>query len=139
MEKNSDKKTIALIDDDESIREVYKTALAEDGLSVFEASNGKDGLLLIKKHKPDAVVCDVVMPDGDGFFVLEKAKKDPLLKDIPILILTQLDNNDDRSEAMSLGADDYMIKFDITPSQVVKKVRTMITSAINKKKVIAHI
>jgi len=98
---------VLVIDDDKVTREMLKKYLSNLGYSVAIASNGKDGLRLAKKLRPDAILLDVKMPQMDGWNVLSNLKNDPLLSDIPV-IMTSIEKQHDKGYAM--GATDYMVK-----------------------------
>ena len=70
-------KKVVLIEDDEMISSMYQTKLTQDGFEVFVGLNGADGLVTVKKNKPDIVLLDIIMPQLDGFTVLQEIKKDP--------------------------------------------------------------
>ncbi len=98
---------VLVIDDDKVTREMLKKYLSNLGYSVAIASNGKDGLRLAKKLRPDAILLDVKMPQMDGWNVLSNLKNDPVLSDIPV-IMTSMEKQHDKGYAM--GATDYMVK-----------------------------
>lgn len=99
--------TVLVIDDDPRVREILGRFLAKEGFGVATASTGKEGLLLAKKLRPMAVTLDVLMPKVDGWEVLAALKADPELADIPVIMLTILD---DKSKGYALGASDYLTK-----------------------------
>jgi len=98
---------VLLIDDDESVHPVVERLLEKEGLEMVSAFNGRDGLELARKIHPLLMILDVIMPGMDGWAVLSKVKEDPVLRDIPIAMLTMVD---DRELAFSLGVSDYMVK-----------------------------
>ncbi len=98
---------VLVIDDDKVTREMLKKYLSHLGYSVAIASNGKEGLRLAKKLRPDAILLDVKMPKMDGWKVLSSLKENLLLSDIPV-IMTSIENQNDKGFAM--GATDYMVK-----------------------------
>lgn len=121
-----DKKTIVLIDDDKWLIDLYGEKLRLEDYNVFTAHNGKDGYEMVLKEKPDLVLSDVVMAGGDGFYVLEKMRSNIETKSIPVISLTNLSNEQDKKALDELGTNDYLVKADYTPSQVVEKIRKMI-------------
>ena len=106
-EKRSTVSTILVIDDDPNVRNLASRYLHKEGFDVETASNGKEGLELAKKIKPQVITLDVMMPVMDGWSTLKQIKSDPELKDIPVAMLTQLD---ERGLGFILGADDYLFK-----------------------------
>lgn len=116
-------KTVLIVDDDPFILDMYVLKFREEGFHVEVASDGKKAFEQIKAVHPDVVLLDIVMPLMDGFEVLNKAKQDDALKNIPIILLTNLGQKEDTERGASLGASDYIIKAHFTPSEVVKKVK----------------
>lgn len=128
-----DKKTIILIDDEKSITDMYGEKIRQEGFNIFCANNGTDGARLISLYKPDLILLDIVMPQGDGFYVLNEIKKDNETKNIPVIVLTNLGNEKDKQEAFTLGAVEYMIKANNTPSKIIQKIKETIALNTNSK------
>ncbi|HVE49242.1 MAG TPA: response regulator [Casimicrobiaceae bacterium] len=103
----TDKRTVLVIDDDASTREIISRFLSKDGFRTVLASNGESGLKLAKELHPTAITLDVMMPGVDGWTVLAQLKADPELADIPVIVVSILDEKD---MGYSLGAADYMAK-----------------------------
>ena len=99
--------TILVVDDDQTVREVMERYLTREGFSVVTASGGRDGLRLAREMQPAAMTLDVMMPDLDGWTVLAAIKGDPTLADIPVILVTIVD---EKKWGYSLGATDYMVK-----------------------------
>jgi signal transduction histidine kinase/DNA-binding response OmpR family regulator len=99
--------TILVIDDEEAVRELMQRFLGREGFSVATASGGAEGLRLAREIMPDAITLDVMMPGLDGWAVLAALKADAALADIPVIMLTMLD---DRNMGYALGASDYLTK-----------------------------
>lgn len=106
----ADKYKIVLVEDDQILSKIMKEELTEAGFELIQAFDGQQGLEAIKSHKPALVLLDIMMPKMDGFQALEIMKKDPEIKDIPVLILTVLDEEENTAKGMALGAAGYMIK-----------------------------
>lgn len=115
---------ILMIDDDPFIADMYVLKFRDEQFEIETAHNGKDGLKKIEEFKPDIILLDVVMPDMDGFQVLEEIKK----KGVPhkIILLTNLGQKEDVERGLALGASDYVVKAHFTPSEVVEKVRKLL-------------
>lgn len=120
------KHTIILIDDDKWITDLYGKKLQEEGFNIFSANSGKEGVKLIDLYKPDLVLLDMVMPGGDGLYVLSQIKKKEETKNIPVIMLTNLSNNEDKKAAEDLGADYYLVKINNTPTQVADKIKEIL-------------
>jgi len=103
-------KTILLIDDNDSIRENLAEIMELASYNVLTAANGELGVTIAKEHKPDLVVCDIMMPVLDGYGVLQKLRNDPRLQHIPIIFLTAMSEPVEKRTGMELGAYDYIVK-----------------------------
>jgi CheY-like chemotaxis protein len=100
-------RTILIVDDDEGVRRSLAFDLAPYGLRVLEAADGREGLELARREKPDAILLDVLMPKLDGWQTLRALKDLPETRTIPVVILSAVD---DRPFGISLGAFDYLVK-----------------------------
>ena len=129
MEK---KFTVLVVDDEEDILEFLSYNLKKEGFNLILANNGNKGLELVKKHKPDLVILDVMMPGMDGIEVCEQIREIEDLDDVLILFLTA--RSDDYSElaGFSAGADDYITK-PIKPKLLISRVKAILRRKIDKK------
>lgn len=116
-------KTILLVDDDLTLREMYEERLKTEGFTIVQASNGEEALSKAKEIKPSIILLDVMMPKINGFDVLKDLKTDPELKHIPVIILTALIQDVDRVQGNKLGAADYIVKSETMPGEVITKIR----------------
>lgn len=103
-------KTILVIEDTLAMRENIAEILQLAPYEVVQAANGKQGIELARQTRPDLILCDIMMPDLDGFGVLHILGKDPLLADVPFIFLTAKAESADFRFGMNLGADDYLTK-----------------------------
>ena len=103
-------KTILLVEDNEELRENTVDILAIAGYNVITADNGKTGMEMILQHKPDLVICDIMMPVLDGFGVLRLMQQQEEVKDTPFIFLTAKTERADFRKGMGMGADDYITK-----------------------------
>lgn len=117
---------VIIIEDDEMLNHMYGEKFKMAGYEVFSAYNGQDGLDLVEKEKPGLIILDIIMPKMDGFAVLKKLRKDEATKNIPVLLLTNLGQEDDVKKGRELGAQDYFIKANHTPSEILEKVKGML-------------
>ena len=99
--------TVLVIDDDPSVRDLMSRFLSKSGFRVVVASSGEEGLRVAKQEKPLVITLDVVMPEFDGWSVLKKLKSDPALAEIPVIIVTIVDNE---PMGLDLGAASYLVK-----------------------------
>ncbi len=100
-------RTVLVIDDDPAVRELMRRFLGKEGFAVVEAGTGDDGFALAREVRPCVITLDVMMPGSDGWAVLARLKADPATADIPVVMLTIVD---DRGRGYSLGAADYLTK-----------------------------
>jgi len=117
-------KKILVVEDDLFISDVYKETLEAEGFEITTAKNGEEGLNKLQTTKFDLVLLDVMMPKLNGIGLLKGAKEQKLLeKNGPIVLLTNLAHDPIINEALSLGAKAFLIKTDLTPPQLVEKVK----------------
>jgi CheY-like chemotaxis protein len=119
-------KKVYIVDDDEFIRDMYSKKFGMEGFEVACAINGEEGLKLIRKQKPDIVILDIQMPVKNGLEVLAEMKNDKLISAIPVVILS---NNNDENTYARVGAIDtpyYVIKSLSTPQKIVDIVREVL-------------
>ncbi len=121
--QGKNKVKIALIEDDKFLLGAMNDKLLREGFSVFTAVNGEGAMELIKKEKPDLVLLDLIMPVKSGFEVLEDLKNDNELKNIPVIILSNLGQESDIEKGKELGAVDYLIKADFKMKEVIEKIK----------------
>ena len=123
MTKQNKNTTILLIEDDDFLASMYETKLELEGYKVLVAYDGDKGLAMIKKHLPDLILLDIVLPKLDGFGVLKEIKKSKELQSIPVILLTNLSQKEDIKKGLDLKADDYLIKAHYMPSEVISKIK----------------
>jgi YesN/AraC family two-component response regulator len=129
MHKSS--KTILVIEDDAPTRHLFLEILEAEGFDTIGAENGLVGIEQAQKYLPDLVLCDITMPDMDGYGVLNTLRQDPLTAIIPFIFLTGSDTKASVRKGMELGADDYLTK----PSTVGELLRA-IAIRLEKKQAI---
>ncbi len=103
-------KTILVIEDNKDLRESIVMFLEESGFVMLEASNGKNGILVAEKHQPDLIICDIAMPEINGFDVIKALQRKEKYFFTPFIFLTAKTEREDMREGMELGADDYITK-----------------------------
>lgn len=118
---------ILLVEDDIFLANIYKTKFAMEGFEVIHADNGESAIVEANRKKPDIILLDILLPKKDGFAVLTELKKENSeVKDIPVILLTNLGQKDDVEKGLEMGAEDYLIKAHFKPSEVVEKVRKIL-------------
>ncbi|MBK8568158.1 MAG: response regulator [Saprospiraceae bacterium] len=121
-------KKILLIEDTPEILENFTEYLEMHGYEVHAADNGKDGVAFAAEISPDLIICDALMADMDGFEVLRLIKKSAKTAGIPFVFSTSMSENLEKSEALALGADDYLVKpFDLSKLLEVAEKWTVLT------------
>src|SRR3954452_24819267 len=102
--------TVLVVDDDPLNRRLLEHSLVADGHAVLTADNGIEALEQLRLHRPDIVLLDVLMPELDGFGVLEQVKADAELRDVPVIMISALEDVDSVIRCIELGAEDYLPK-----------------------------
>ncbi len=101
---------IYIVEDDQNIREIESFALKNSGYQIRDFSNAKDFYHAVKEKKPDGVLLDIMLPDEDGIEILQKLRKHPETKRLPIILVTAKSTELDRVKGLDSGADDYIVK-----------------------------
>ncbi len=119
---------IIIVEDDEMLQGMYGQKFQMEGYQVFSAFNGADGMKMIEAEKPDIILLDVIMPKMDGFVALKKIRKhsDSVIANTPVILLTNLGQEEDVRKGRELGANDYFIKANHTPQDVLDKVKALL-------------
>lgn len=115
---------VLIIEDDKFLSKIYATKLKKEGIEAEFALNGEEGMKMMKENKPELILLDLIMPKMDGFAVLEEVKKDAKLKKIPILVLSNLGQEEDIQKAKKLGVKDFIVKSDASIQEVVAKIKS---------------
>jgi DNA-binding response OmpR family regulator len=116
---------ILLIEDDKFLSDMYVTKFSQLGYAIETAYDGEEGLKKAYKIKPGLILLDIKLPLKNGFQVLEELKENIETKNIPVILLTNLGQQEDVEKGKKLGAVDYMIKAQFTPQEVVEKVKKL--------------
>jgi len=124
---------IAIIEDDPVISQMYRMKFEAEGFDVQMAVNGKLGVALVEKMRPDAILLDLRMPEMSGTEALTEIRKQPWGKDIPVLVLTNVGEEEAPSVLKTLDVYDYIVKADLTPKQVVLRVKEALHIPIDDK------
>ncbi len=119
-------KKIVVIEDETVLQKAMSIELLGAGYTVMTAGDGEAGLELVKKVMPDLLLLDLIIPKLGGFEVLKALKADETTKNIPVVILSNLGQDEDKKKGMDLGAVDYYIKSSTDLSEITKKVEGLI-------------
>lgn len=120
---------IAIIEDDSVISQMYRMKFEADGFDVQLANNGKRGVALVENFLPDMILLDLQMPEMNGVDALEIIRKNDWGKNIPVIILTNLGEEESPKELRSLGIHSYIVKANLTPRQVEQRVKEALNIA----------
>ncbi len=122
------KTSILLIEDDSFISGMYQTKLSNLGFQMEVIEDGAAAAERLKQDPiPDLVLLDIVLPNMDGFEILESIRKNDRTKDLPVILLTNLGQKPDVERGIELGANDYIIKAHYTPTEVVEKITEVLS------------
>ncbi len=119
------KKTILVVDDEKDLLDLIEYNLRKEGFDVLKAENGEDGIQMAKEHNPDLVLLDIMMPKMDGIEVCDLMKKDPKLKQIPIIFLTARGDEKTEVEGLNKGGDDYITK-PISTTKLISRIKAVL-------------
>jgi len=116
-------KKILFVEDESALQKALGDILKQAGYKIISALDGETGLKLAKRKKPDLILLDLILPKMHGFEVLKKLKEDPETKEIPVIILTNLETMEDIDKAIELGANTYLVKTQYEIKEVLEKVK----------------
>ena len=116
-------KKILFVEDESALQKTFGDILKQEGYEMLSALDGETGLTMAKTENPDLILLDLVLPKKHGFEVLQALKEDASTKDIPIIVLTNLEGTGDVEKALELGATTYLIKASYTLEEVVAKIK----------------
>lgn len=114
---------IAIIEDDATINQMYRMKFEADGFDVQLASDGERGVALVESFRPDLILLDMQMPVKNGYEALKEIRAQEWGKNIPVIILTNMGEEESPKELRELNIESYIVKADLTPSQVVERVK----------------
>lgn len=117
---------ILIVEDDPLISRMYQTVFKFEGFDVDMARNGEEGIERLKKDKPSLVLLDIMMPKMSGIDVLREVKDDPMTKNIPVVVLTNLSGMKDAETALSMGAVKFIVKSKNKPKQIVAQIKEVL-------------
>lgn len=116
-------KRILFIEDESALQKTFGEILKQEGYEITSALDGESGLRLAKDKKPDLILLDLILPKLHGFEVLKKLKEDPKTKEIPIVVLTNLERMGDVEKALELGATTYLVKENYSLEEIIEKIK----------------
>lgn len=119
-------KSILLVDDDLTLREMYSERLKAEGFVVEMAMDGEEALSKATEMHPNIILLDIMMPKINGLDVLKKLREQEETKAIPVIVLTALIQDREKMESITRGADDYVVKSETMPGEVIQKVKDLL-------------
>lgn len=114
---------VLLIEDDKFLRSILEKKLKDAKFEVTTAVDGKEAIDKIVAERPDLILLDIILPHQSGFLILEEIKKDPEFSKIPVMIISNLGQDEDVRKGLSLGAVEYFVKAKISLEDLVNKVK----------------
>ena len=119
-------KKILIVEDEQMLSEMYQDVFSREGFEVVPAFTGQEAREVAKTEKPDFILLDILLPGDDGVAFLKKKKEDPDIASIPVIAFSNFDDPEIRKQAFQLGVQDYLIKTNYTPQELIKKVEKYI-------------
>lgn len=120
---------VLMADDDLTLADMYKERFDVAGYKAIVCSSGEEVLTKVGEFNPDIILLDIMMPKSNGYETLSALKSDPKTKDIPVIMLTALIRDLDREKAAQLGADDFLVKSEAMPSDVIDRIEVLLSQA----------
>ena len=119
-------KKILFVEDEEALQRAMGDTLESGGYTVLKALDGEAGLAMAKKELPDLILLDLILPKKNGFEILEDLKKDASVKNIPVIVLTNLEGSAEVERALSLGATTYLVKANYKLDELLGKIELVL-------------
>ncbi len=118
--------TLLIVEDDSFLYSLIVERLKKEGYNILTATDGIQALKVLETKTPDLIILDIIMPGMNGFEVLKKIKADPKYKDTLIIILSNLGQEHEIEEAKKLGADEFLVKANFTPKEIIEKINALL-------------
>lgn len=119
-------KKILFIEDEGALQRTFEDSLPKDEFQLIHALDGEVGVRLAKEKQPDLILLDLILPRMNGFDILEQLKSDSETKEIPVIVLTNLEGMKDIQQALDLGATTYLVKANYRLEEIIEKVRQVV-------------
>ena len=119
-------KKILFVEDESALQKTFGDILKQEGYEMISALDGETGFNLARTKKPDLILLDLILPRMHGFEVLKKLKEEPETKEIPVIVLTNLEKMENVEQAVKLGATAYLVKTQYTIEELIEKIKKAI-------------
>jgi len=123
IKNNMEKKKILIVEDEATLQRALSEFLALENFEVVNALDGESGVEMAKKARPDLILLDIILPKKDGYEVIDDLRAEKETKDIPIILLTNLETSENITKAFEKGIKTYLVKSDYKLEEVVKKIK----------------
>ncbi len=120
----AENKFVLVVEDDPFYSNIYKAKLKKEGIDAEVVINGDAAMTIAKQRKPALILMDLIMPGKDGFATLKELKADQTLADIKVIVLSNLSQEEDIRRVKELGASEYLVKANISISEVIGKIKS---------------
>lgn len=127
MNNKGIKGKVLIVEDEAAFRNIFKDLLESDGYNVLTAEDGESGWLMTRAELPDVVLLDLALPKLHGFEVLKNIRADATTKDVPVIILTVVGEQENVKKGLRLGATDYLVKGFYSPREILVKINEILT------------
>jgi len=114
---------VMVVEDDDSITQVYNFKLKAEGIDSIVAKDGEEAVAKVISEKPDLILLDLMLPKKDGFWVLEQVRKNPASMVTPIIVISNIWEQSDKEKALVLGANEFLVKVDVSIPQIIEKIK----------------
>lgn len=124
--RNKLMKKILIVEDDKFLRDLLERKLKKEEFTIETAIDGEEAVNKINSWLPDLILLDLIIPKIDGFEVLRQTKSKPATKEIPVVILSNLGQQEEIEKGLNLGAVDYLVKAHLTPDEIIAKIKKIL-------------
>jgi len=134
MNEQSPKGTVLLIEDEFGFRRIYTSVFKYAGYDVLDAEDGEKGFQMVLKHRPSIVLLDLLLPKLNGLEVLKKIRATDEIKKTPVIIFSVMGEEREVGMGLSMGANDYLIKGNSNPKEILDKVQEILSARVSDAK-----
>ncbi len=124
--QKGEQRKVLVVEDDKFLRELFVRKMFNEGFDVESAIDAEQVFEILANKRPEVILLDLILPGVDGFEILDKIKKDDDLKDIPVMVISNLGQKEDIDKAIELGAVDFLIKANYTLDEIINRVLTVL-------------